>query len=127
MKFLTLFLLLIKMQIKKDNAKNTTQLCTYIINHNESIFQVEFKICFFFLQILFISGLGCIMGPWRTFNFFFQRQKYKGTAAFFIGVFVVLFGWPLVGMIIELYGFFVLFRHAKFKNTKTKKKTSRMF
>ncbi len=62
------------------------------------------------LQILFISGLAFVIGLERTFRFFFQWHKAKGTAAFFGGIGVVLFGWPLVGMIVEMYGFIVLFR-----------------
>ena len=27
------------------------------------------------------------------------------------GVFTVLFGWPMIGMLIELYGFYQLFRY----------------
>ncbi|XP_046416540.1 vesicle transport protein GOT1B isoform X1 [Neodiprion pinetum] len=60
-------------------------------------------------NLLFISGLGCVIGPLRTLNFFFQRHKLKGSAAFLGGIFVVLLGWPLVGMIIETYGFVILF------------------
>ena len=62
------------------------------------------------LQILFLSGLAFVIGLERTFRFFFQRHKLRGSAAFFGGIFIVLFGWPLVGMIIEMYGFVVLFR-----------------
>ncbi|KAL1456558.1 hypothetical protein WDU94_001279, partial [Cyamophila willieti] len=60
-------------------------------------------------QILFIAGLACVIGLERTFRFFFQRHKVKGTLCFFGGIFVVLFGWPLIGMCIELYGFYHLF------------------
>lgn len=62
-----------------------------------------------FLQILFLSGLGCVIGIERTFRFFFQRHKIKGSIAFFGGIFVVLLGFPIIGMIIESYGFFALF------------------
>lgn len=31
------------------------------------------------------------------------------TAFFFLGFFLVLIGWPMVGMVAEGYGFFVLF------------------
>ncbi|XP_021114775.1 vesicle transport protein GOT1B isoform X1 [Heterocephalus glaber] len=34
----------------------------------------------------------------------------KATGFFLGGVFVVLIGWPLIGMIFEIYGFFLLFR-----------------
>ncbi|CAH0545711.1 unnamed protein product [Brassicogethes aeneus] len=60
-------------------------------------------------NILFLSGLGCVIGRERTIRFFFQRHKIKGSIAFFGGIIVVLIGWPLVGMIIETYGFILLF------------------
>ena len=63
----------------------------------------------FFFQILFLSGLAFVIGLERTFRFFFQYHKIKGSTAFFGGIFVVLFGYPLIGMIIEAYGFIVLF------------------
>ncbi len=50
-----------------------------------------------------------IIGFERTFRFFFQRYKLKGTALFFGGISLVLIGWPVIGMIIEFYGFFLLF------------------
>ncbi|XP_077994602.1 vesicle transport protein GOT1B-like [Glandiceps talaboti] len=61
-------------------------------------------------NILFLSGLGFIIGLERTFRFFFQKHKLKGSTFFFGGILVVLVGWPLIGMIVELYGFFLLFR-----------------
>lgn len=63
------------------------------------------------IQILFISGLACVIGPKRTLSFFFQRHKIKATASFLGGIIVVLMGWPIVGMIIETYGFVLLFRY----------------
>ncbi|XP_052849930.1 vesicle transport protein GOT1B [Drosophila gunungcola] len=60
-------------------------------------------------NILFISGLGCVIGVERTLRFFFQRHKVKGTTAFFGGIVIVLLGFPIIGMIIESYGFFALF------------------
>ena len=68
--------------------------------------------CFDFslMQILFISGLALVIGLERTFRFFFQKHKLKGSSCFLGGVLVVLIGWPLIGMIIEIYGFILLFR-----------------
>ena len=63
----------------------------------------------FSLQILFVSGLALVIGLERTFRFFFQRHKLKGSAFFIGGIFIVLIGWPMVGMILETYGFVLLF------------------
>lgn len=70
-----------------------------------------FLSCIFFLfQVLFVAGLAFVIGLERTFRFFFQKHKMKATGFFLGGVFVVLIGWPLIGMIFEMYGFFLLFR-----------------
>ncbi|XP_068978201.1 vesicle transport protein GOT1B [Bombus flavifrons] len=60
-------------------------------------------------NILFICGLSCVIGPKRTLSFFFQRHKIKASASFLGGIIVVLMGWPIIGMIIETYGFVLLF------------------
>ncbi|XP_075228793.1 vesicle transport protein GOT1B [Lycorma delicatula] len=60
-------------------------------------------------NILFIAGLASVIGLERTFRFFFQRHKAKASVAFFGGIVVVLLGWPIVGMILEMYGFILLF------------------
>lgn len=61
-------------------------------------------------QLLFLTGLSLIIGLRRTFFFFFQRHKLKGTSFFLGGVAVVLLRWPLLGMCLETYGFFSLFK-----------------
>ncbi|RXN34830.1 vesicle transport GOT1B [Labeo rohita] len=63
-------------------------------------------------NILFVAGLSFVIGLERTFRFFFQRHKMKATGFFLGGVFVVLIGWPIVGVVLEVYGFFLLFRNA---------------
>jgi hypothetical protein len=60
-------------------------------------------------NILFICGLAFVIGLERTFRFFFQRHKLKSTGFFIGGMVIVLIGWPVVGMCVELYGFFLLF------------------
>ncbi|XP_071955038.1 vesicle transport protein GOT1B-like [Antedon mediterranea] len=61
-------------------------------------------------NILFLSGLALVIGLERTFRFFFQTHKLKATGFFVGGMVVVLIGWPIVGMCVETYGFFLLFR-----------------
>ncbi|XP_043932011.1 vesicle transport protein GOT1A isoform X2 [Protopterus annectens] len=63
-----------------------------------------------FGNILFLAGLAIIIGLRRTFTFFFQRPKLKGTSFFLGGILVVLFRWPVIGMILETYGFVTLFK-----------------
>ncbi|XP_058711496.1 vesicle transport protein GOT1A isoform X2 [Poecile atricapillus] len=63
-----------------------------------------------FGNLLFLSGLVFIIGFRRTFTFFFQRSKLKGTSFFFGGLIVVLMRWPILGMLLEAYGFISLFR-----------------
>uniref|UniRef100_A0A6G4ZY49 Putative vesicle transport protein got1b n=1 Tax=Rhipicephalus microplus TaxID=6941 RepID=A0A6G4ZY49_RHIMP len=60
-------------------------------------------------NILFLSGLAFVIGLERTFRFFFQRHKIRGTLAFFGGIAIVIVGFPLIGIIVETYGFILLF------------------
>ncbi|KAI9756712.1 MAG: Golgi Transport, partial [Candelina submexicana] len=60
--------------------------------------------------ILFLIGLTLLLGPARTLSFFFlRRPKLKGTLSFLTGILLILFRWPLVGFLVELYGILVLF------------------
>uniref|UniRef100_A0A6J0TZE3 Vesicle transport protein GOT1A n=1 Tax=Pogona vitticeps TaxID=103695 RepID=A0A6J0TZE3_9SAUR len=63
-----------------------------------------------FGNILILSGLAVIIGLRRTFSFFFQKPKLKGTSFFLGGIVIVLLKWPLLGMLLEIYGFINLFR-----------------
>jgi len=60
-------------------------------------------------NLLFLVGLCLIIGLERTMKFFFQKQKLKGSAFFLGGIVIVLIGWPLIGILIEVYGFISLF------------------
>ncbi|KAF3950261.1 hypothetical protein CMV_023958 [Castanea mollissima] len=40
-----------------------------------------------------------------TMQFFMKRQNFKGTISFGVGFFLVVIGWPTLGMILEAYGF----------------------
>jgi len=60
-------------------------------------------------NILFLIGLTLIIGIQKTLAFFARRQKVKGTAAFAVGICLILMRWAFVGFLVELYGIFVLF------------------
>lgn len=60
-------------------------------------------------NLLFLIGLTIIIGPAKTALFFARKQKLKGTAAFVVGICLILLRWPLVGFCVEGYGIFVLF------------------
>ncbi|XP_064480787.1 vesicle transport protein GOT1B-like [Ornithodoros turicata] len=60
-------------------------------------------------NILFLAGLAFVIGLERTFRFFFQKHKLRGAFSFFGGIFIVIFGFPLIGIVIETYGFVLLF------------------
>ncbi|XP_041836202.1 vesicle transport protein GOT1A [Melanotaenia boesemani] len=63
-----------------------------------------------FGNILFLAGLTFIIGLRRTARFFFQKHKFRGSFFFLGGVSLVLCRWPVTGMVVESYGFFLLFR-----------------
>ncbi|XP_053228815.1 vesicle transport protein GOT1B-like [Podarcis raffonei] len=60
-------------------------------------------------NVLFVAGLAFVIGLERTFRFFFQKHKVKATGFFLSGELIVLIGWPLIGMVLEIY-VFLLFR-----------------
>ncbi|XP_031122942.1 vesicle transport protein GOT1-like [Ipomoea triloba] len=60
-------------------------------------------------NILFVSGVAITIGLKPSMQFFMKRSNYKGTMSFGAGFFLVVIGWPIIGMILEAYGFVVLF------------------
>ncbi|KAK4492209.1 hypothetical protein RD792_003009 [Penstemon davidsonii] len=60
-------------------------------------------------NILFVSGVTLTIGLKSSAQFFMKRSNFKGTISFGIGFFLVIIGWPILGMIVEAYGFVVLF------------------
>lgn len=60
-------------------------------------------------NMLFLSGLALTIGLKSTTSFFLNRSNYKGSVSFLVGFLLVIVGWAFVGMILEAYGFVVLF------------------
>lgn len=56
-----------------------------------------------------MSGLTLIIGPTKTFYFFARKQKIRGSLCFFGGIGLVFFKWPIIGMLVEMFGFLNLF------------------
>lgn len=60
-------------------------------------------------QFIFLAGLVLIIGPKKTGAFFFRRSKWRGTLAFAIGMGLILYRQPFLGMAVEFFGFLNLF------------------
>jgi len=60
-------------------------------------------------NILFLAGITATTGFLRTILFFKRKNKVFGTVCFFTGILLVFFKWPIIGIIIELFGFVNLF------------------
>jgi hypothetical protein len=62
------------------------------------------------VQLLFLSGITLIIGPQKTFYFFARKNKLRGSICFIGGIFIVIVvKWPVIGMIVETFGFLNLF------------------
>uniref|UniRef100_A0A0G4I9K1 Vesicle transport protein n=1 Tax=Chromera velia CCMP2878 TaxID=1169474 RepID=A0A0G4I9K1_9ALVE len=60
-------------------------------------------------DLAFLTGLCFILGLQKTARFFFKKEKAVGSAFFFFGFVLVLYGWPLIGFLIQIYGVWKLF------------------
>jgi hypothetical protein len=63
----------------------------------------------FYAQLLFLSGVALVIGLQRTFSFFFQARKIRGSIVFFLGIVLVVIGWAKIGIFLEGFGFVNLF------------------
>ncbi|XP_075097309.1 vesicle transport protein GOT1 isoform X1 [Nicotiana tabacum] len=75
-----------------------------------SVFLIPWD-CFLFRQGTNCHGkwVALTIGLKSSLQFFMKRSNYKGTISFGAGFFFVVIGWPILGMILEAYGFVVLF------------------
>lgn len=60
-------------------------------------------------NFLFIAGIPMTIGPGRTAGYFLQPKKARATGCLIAGIFLVLIGWPIFGIALEIFGLLNLF------------------
>eukprot|EP00798_Chlamydomonas_sp_ICE-L_P005779 gene5779-6001_t len=60
-------------------------------------------------NLLFIAGLATTIGFQSMITFFMKRKNRRGSIFYLGGCAFVLYGWSVVGLLLESYGFFLLF------------------
>eukprot|EP01060_Flectonema_neradi_P009413 TRINITY_DN1670_c0_g2_i2.p1 TRINITY_DN1670_c0_g2~~TRINITY_DN1670_c0_g2_i2.p1 ORF type:complete len:140 (+),score=12.72 TRINITY_DN1670_c0_g2_i2:251-670(+) len=60
-------------------------------------------------NVMFLVGLVMTMGPARTQTFFLDRKRMRPSVIFFVGVFLVLYGYVIIGLLMEGFGALNLF------------------
>ncbi|BAT82954.1 vesicle transport protein GOT1 [Vigna umbellata] len=60
-------------------------------------------------NIFSLAGVAILLGWRSTWALFTNRANYKGTASFLLGLFFIFVRWPIVGIILQIYGCFFLF------------------
>jgi hypothetical protein len=60
-------------------------------------------------NLLFIAGVPLFIGPGRTTGYFLQPKKARATGCLATGIFLVLVGWPVLGICLEAFGILNLF------------------
>lgn len=60
-------------------------------------------------NLFLVAGFPMTIGPGRTAGYFFQPKKARATACLAAGISLVFIGWPIFGIILEVFGFLNLF------------------
>uniref|UniRef100_A0A5B7BHU3 Putative vesicle transport protein GOT1B isoform X1 n=1 Tax=Davidia involucrata TaxID=16924 RepID=A0A5B7BHU3_DAVIN len=60
-------------------------------------------------NIFWLAGVALLLGWRSTLQLFTNRSNYKGSVSFLLGLFFIFVRWPIVGIILEIYGCIVLF------------------
>uniref|UniRef100_K3X7C2 Vesicle transport protein n=1 Tax=Globisporangium ultimum (strain ATCC 200006 / CBS 805.95 / DAOM BR144) TaxID=431595 RepID=K3X7C2_GLOUD len=60
-------------------------------------------------DVLFLCGLALTIGLTRTIRFFTRKERWRGIVCFLGGIVLVMLRYPIIGMIIQSFGFLNLF------------------
>jgi hypothetical protein len=60
-------------------------------------------------NLLFVGGIPLMIGPGRTLGYFLQPKKARATGCLVSGIFLVLVGHPVIGILLEIFGLLNLF------------------
>ncbi|KAI5565534.1 hypothetical protein POPTR_014G151000v4 [Populus trichocarpa] len=60
-------------------------------------------------NIFWLSGVAILLGWRSTWKLFTNRENYKGSVCFLLGLFFIFVRWPVVGIIFEIYSCIALF------------------
>jgi len=61
-------------------------------------------------NMAFIFGIVLLIGIRSAINFFvIKTGRLKGTISFFVGFLIIVYGHSIIGMMFEVYGYYVLF------------------
>jgi hypothetical protein len=60
-------------------------------------------------NLFFVAGIPMTIGPGRTASYFLQPKKARATGCLFVGIALVFFGHPVIGILLEGFGLLNLF------------------
>jgi hypothetical protein len=60
-------------------------------------------------NLLFMAGVPMTIGPGRTAGYFLQPKKARATGCLALGIVLVFFGHPVIGIALEAFGLMNLF------------------
>lgn len=60
-------------------------------------------------DVLFLCGVALTIGLSRTVRFFTRKERWRGIACFLGGILLVMLRYPIIGMVIQSFGFLNLF------------------
>lgn len=60
-------------------------------------------------NLCFVGGVPLTIGPGRTMGYLMKKEKARATVCLALGILLVFAGWPVVGIVLEAFGFLNLF------------------